>query len=143
MDLETDQRVASNAVRAALDLLQRRRHHEETRAAPSRALALARSGAPTPQNVESLGGGWVAEEALAIGLYTALMFNDDEQGYRPLTLAVNHSGDSDSTGSICGNLIGAQHGSWALPLDWTAEVEGQQTIWNLSVTFTHQLSDHP
>ncbi len=30
-------------------------------------------------------------------------------------LAVNHSGDSDSTGSIAGNLLGAMHGLDALP----------------------------
>ncbi|MFN8027118.1 MAG: ADP-ribosylglycohydrolase family protein [Acidimicrobiia bacterium] len=54
--------------------------------------------------IEALGAGWVAEEALAIGVYCALVATDLRAG---LLLAVNHSGDSDSTGSIAGNLLGA------------------------------------
>jgi ADP-ribosylglycohydrolase len=40
-----------------------------------------------------------------------------------LLLAVNHSGDSDSTGSLCGNLLGTVHGANALPPPWYAELE--------------------
>ena len=32
-----------------------------------------------------------------------------------LLLAVNHTGDSDSTGAICGNILGAMHGDAAIP----------------------------
>lgn len=95
----------TDAVRTTIEILRHRPHHEETTNALTHALDLARSGTPTPQKVESVGGGWIAEQALAIGL--------------------------------------AQHGSWALPLDWTGEVEGQETIWNRSVAFAHELSDHP
>ena len=42
---------------------------------------------------------------------------------RRLLLAVNHSGDSDSTGAICGNLVGAMCGAEALPARWRADVE--------------------
>ena len=37
-----------------------------------KAIALAEKGSPGPSKVESLGGGWIAEEALAIGLYSLL-----------------------------------------------------------------------
>jgi ADP-ribosylglycohydrolase len=40
----------------------------------------------------------VGEEALAIAVYAALAGRDDVP--RALRVAVNHSGDSDSTGSI-------------------------------------------
>ncbi|WP_079172896.1 ADP-ribosylglycohydrolase family protein [Streptomyces monashensis] len=113
------------AVLRTLRLLERHRGHTETTAALRAALALADEGAPTPEKTESLGAGWVAEEALAIGVYCALAEPDVE---RALLLAVNHSGDSDSTGSICGNLLGALHGDTGLPHDWVARVEGRYRI---------------
>lgn len=54
---------------------------------------------PTPQRIDELGGGWVAEESLAIGLWCALMASSLEEG---VITAVNHGGDSDSTGLIAG-----------------------------------------
>lgn len=51
-------------------------------------------GSPTAEKVESLGAGWVAEEALAIGVYCALATPRVEDA---LLLSVNQSGDSDST----------------------------------------------
>ncbi|MFF2503272.1 ADP-ribosylglycohydrolase family protein [Streptomyces sp. NPDC058067] len=39
-------------------------------------------------------------------------------------LSVNHSGDSDSTGSVCGNILGALHGDVRLPHHWPARIEG-------------------
>jgi hypothetical protein len=45
--------------------------------------------------------------------------------------AVNHSGDSDSTGSMCGNLLGAALGIEVVPADWVdrlAEVSIVKTV---------------
>lgn len=66
-------------------------------------------------------GGWVAEEAWAMGLFAALRHPNDLKA--ALRFAVNHAGDSDSTGSIAGNLIGARHGKQILPADWVARLE--------------------
>ncbi|MEG1755724.1 MAG: ADP-ribosylglycohydrolase family protein [Clostridia bacterium] len=63
--------------------------------------------------IAKLGEGWVAEEALAISLYCALKYrNDFEQA---LIAAINHSGDSDSTGSITGNILGTYLGYNSIP----------------------------
>ena len=76
---------------------------------------------PSPESVESLGGGWVGHEALAISLYCALAAgNDFTKGVR---LAVNHTGDSDSTGSITGNILGALLGVQAIPGNWLDKLE--------------------
>ncbi|PPK67973.1 ADP-ribosylglycohydrolase family protein [Actinokineospora auranticolor] len=92
----------------------------ETVAALDQAVALAERGRPTPEQLERLGGGWVGEEALAIGVCAALVATDLPDGLR---LAVNHSGDSDSTGAICGNLLGAVHGLGAIPQPWLDGLE--------------------
>ncbi|MFI6460766.1 ADP-ribosylglycohydrolase family protein [Streptomyces sp. NPDC050538] len=113
------------SVLRALRLLERHPGHEETSAALREALDLAADGEPTAEKVESLGAGLVAEQALAIGVYSALAANDVRAA---LLLAVNHSGDSDSTGSICGNLLGARYGDHGLPHDWVQQVEGRATI---------------
>lgn len=76
---------------------------------------------PSPETVELLGSGWVGEEALSIGLYCALAAGDDF--VRGVRSAVNHSGDSDSTGSITGNILGALLGEQAIPRDWLVKLE--------------------
>ncbi|MET9241807.1 ADP-ribosylglycohydrolase family protein [Nonomuraea sp. NPDC003709] len=118
------------AVHRALDLLAAYPAHDETSAALRAAVALAADGgAHSPERVESLGGAWVAEEALAIGVYCALVEPSVE---RALLLSVNHSGDSDSTGSVCGNLLGALHGTGVLPAAWLRPLEGRETIERLA-----------
>ena len=62
--------------------------------------------------IHALGEGWVAEEALAIALFCAVRYQDDFAA--ALHAAVNHKGDSDSTGAICGNLLGAWLGKKAI-----------------------------
>jgi ADP-ribosylglycohydrolase len=58
--------------------------------------------------IASLGeGGWCGEEALAIGLYSALT---DGSFTQVLSIAANHDGDSDSTASIAAQLYGASEG---------------------------------
>ena len=69
----------------------------------------------------SLGEGWIAEEALAVAIYSVLSYPADFR--QALLLSVNHSGDSDSTGSIAGNLLGALLGTQAIPPEWIEKME--------------------
>lgn len=118
----------ADGVADALGLLGARPGHEETTAALTAARDAAVSGTPTPEITERIGGGWIAEEALAIGVYAALAYPEPGQVRDALLLAVNHSGDSDSTGSICGNLVGTRHGRESLPADWLGVLEGRPAI---------------
>ena len=43
-------------------------------------------------------------------------------------LAVNLTGDSDSTGAIAGNLLGALHGVDAIPQRWLEALELREAI---------------
>ena len=119
-----------DAVGAARERLARERGHEEVSAALDRAVMLASVGSPSAERVESLGGGWVAEEALAIAAYCALVYADDFEG--GVRLAVNHGGDSDSTGAITGNLLGAALGRGAIPQRWLDALELRDVIERLA-----------
>ena len=76
--------------------------------------------------IKELGEGWVAEETLAIGVYCALRHKDNFD--RALIAAVNHDGDSDSTGSITGNILGAYLGFSAIPEKYTSNLELRDII---------------
>lgn len=75
---------------------------------------------PTPERIDELGGGGTAEEALSIGIWCALAASSFEDG---VISAVNHSGDSDSTGLIAGHLLGIQYGTAAIPPRWLERLE--------------------
>jgi ADP-ribosylglycohydrolase/protein-tyrosine phosphatase len=126
-------------LRAAMEtadaLLAGERGREEVETVVARARALAAKGTPSRAAIEELGGGWVGEEALAISLLCALTVRDGaatsfaEALYR----AVAHAGDSDSTGSLTGNLLGAMYGPNALPKAWVDDIEMRPVIERLAV----------
>lgn len=70
---------------------------------------------------DRIGEGWVAEETLAIALFSTLRHVDDFTGC--LISAVNHGGDSDSTGAVAGNIIGAILGDDAIPGKFKKEIQ--------------------
>jgi ADP-ribosylglycohydrolase len=118
------------ALDAAEEALARRPRHEETLAPLRAARALAASGTePGPEAVATLGAGWVAEEALAIGAYGALVARDYAHG---VLVAVNHSGDCDSTAAIAGSMLGTTLGADAIPTRWLAELELRDEIERLA-----------
>ena len=86
-----------------------------------RAMELAAGDIPDVDAIHSLGGGWVGDEALAIAIFSCLRHPDDLTA--ALISAVNHSGDSDSTGAIAGNILGARLGLDAIPKDWIRQLE--------------------
>jgi ADP-ribosylglycohydrolase/protein-tyrosine phosphatase len=76
-----------------------------------------------------LGQGWVAEEALAVAVWCALAAHGPEDA---IILAANHDGDSDSTASIAGQIVGALHGPSVLPTRWLERLELRDEIERLS-----------
>ncbi|RKT85050.1 ADP-ribosylglycohydrolase [Saccharopolyspora antimicrobica] len=129
------------AVRIARELLLRWRGHEEQLAILDRAVELAQQGPVSPEVIkDTLGQGWVGEEALAIGLYAALATDNLRDA---LLLAVNHSGDSDSTGIVCGNIAGALHGARAVPPEWLGSLELREVIETLAGDALAEFSPGP
>jgi ADP-ribosylglycohydrolase len=122
----------SRAVDATMSLVTTRDPNGETTHALRGAWSAAHHAPGSTARLESLGGGWVAEEALAIAVYSALSYPRPEQMLDALALAVTHSGDSDSTGAICGNILGAAHGLPAVPAELVFEVEGRSVLLTLA-----------
>ncbi len=118
-----------DAVRTARVELEKYRGHEEQSVALDQALALAGEGTPTPERLETLGQGNIGETALSMSVYVALSTTDPDTA---LLASVNHSGDSDSTGSVCGNLVGAMYGEEEINTDWLSKLELSGVIGQLA-----------
>ena len=102
----------------------------ETYRALDHARVLDAGTVPPLEAVKRLGEGWIAEEALAIAVYCALCHGENAEN--ALLLSVNHDGDSDSTGSICGNIVGAYLGVASLPKKWMKKLELSDLIVDVS-----------
>jgi ADP-ribosylglycohydrolase len=118
------------AMRVADDLLMAQQDGAEVAGAVEAARRASAGEVAFPMVVERLGGGWVAEEALAIALLCALRAEGRAPDAVATTLwrAAAHGGDSDSTGSLTGNLLGAMHGVEALPPLWLDDLELREVI---------------
>ncbi|MBF6436639.1 ADP-ribosylglycohydrolase family protein [Nocardia cyriacigeorgica] len=141
-----------NDLPSAVDLarteLGRHNHHREVSTALAAAVRSAASGPPSPEQIESLGAGWTAPEALAMAVYAALTAESvggtpQQIVERGLRAAVNHSGDSDATGAMCGNLLGARYGYQAIPEDWAGACEIAGPVWALAQDFTMEFGPRP
>ena len=73
-----------------------------------------------------LGGGWVAEETLAIAVFSVMRHIDDFNAC--MICAVYHGGDSDSTGAVAGNIIGAILGYNAIPDKYTKSIQMKELL---------------
>jgi ADP-ribosylglycohydrolase len=114
------------AVEKAILKLKTQAQHEECTRILIKAIDLVKSELPDIEAISQLGEGWVGEEALAISVYCALKYQDDFK--TAIVAAVNHSGDSDSTGAITGNILGAYLGLSHIPEDWLNNVEMNDII---------------
>ncbi len=95
-----------------------------------KAIMLANNTRPDLENIESIGGGWTGDEALAIALYCTLRHFDNFED--ALIAAVNHAGDSDSTGAITGNILGAAMGYDAIPEKFKDDLELHDVILHMA-----------
>ena len=87
---------------------------------------LAASNTEDLDAIHELGEGWVAEETLAIAVFCALRHEHDFG--RAVIAAVNHKGDSDSTGAVTGNILGAYLGYDAIPERFRRNLELHDVI---------------
>lgn len=86
-----------------------------------KALDLAVSDETDTAAIRQLGEGWIAEETLAIAVFSVMRYIDDFE--KCIVCAVNHDGDSDSTGAVAGNIIGAILGYSVIPKKYLVGLE--------------------
>ena len=111
------------------------RHIQELIDIMNLAVNLAGNNCDDLTNIHLLGEGWVAEETLAIALYCSLRYIDDFS--KAITVAVNHNGDSDSTGAVTGNIMGALYGYEAIENKWKQDLELTDVILEMATDLCH------
>ena len=99
------------------------------------AVELSENDDPDLDNIHRLGEGWVAEETLGIAIYCALKYKDDFSS--GIIAAVNHRGDSDSTGAVTGNILGALLGYEAIEDKWKKHLELSDVILEIADDLCH------
>ena len=91
-----------------------------------KAVELSKTDISDLEAIHQLGEGWVGEEALAIAVYCALKHEKDFDA--AMIAAVNHNGDSDSTGAVAGNILGAYLGIDGIPEKYRKDLELKEVI---------------
>ena len=119
-DISVDEAVQS-ALLATADLFKSAEELPYFLQLMNKAVELSGKNISDLEAIHLLGQGWVAEEALAIAVYCALKYPDDID--RALIASVNHKGDSDSTGAIAGNIVGAHVGLSGIPDKYKKNLE--------------------
>jgi ADP-ribosylglycohydrolase len=114
------------AAEGAVAELMKHDGHEECVHCMKQAIDLSRTEQPAREAIRQIGEGWVGEEALGIGVFCALRHPDDFAS--AVVAAANHDGDSDSTGAITGNILGAYLGLGRIPPAWVEVVELREVL---------------
>lgn len=91
-----------------------------------KAESLAAIEGDDEEKIRAIGQGWTGDEALAIAIYCSLRYPDDFS--KAIIASVNHSGDSDSTGAITGNILGAWLGYDAIEEKWKRNLEMKKVL---------------
>jgi ADP-ribosylglycohydrolase len=119
-----DSIALEDIVDEALDMHGQKDYPEETTYMKNlvrKAVQLSTNAVDDVDAIGSLGEGWTGDEAYAIAIYCVLRYRHDFE--KAVITAVNHSGDSDSTGAITGNIMGALLGRKAIPAYYTEKLE--------------------
>ena len=134
-DIEATQKSMKRYIMEGIDMIRKHYkayHNDVERMAElaERAIFLLDNGKTDLENIGHLGEGWTGEEALAIALYCALKHFDSFED--AMIAAVNHGGDSDSTGAVTGNILGAAIGYEAIPQYYKDDLEMHDLILHMA-----------
>lgn len=127
--------IVIEAKKTAEKLFEGDKHLKELTDIIDRTIVLSENDFDDLENIRALGEGWVAEETLAIAIYCSLRYETDFSG--GIIAAVNHSGDSDSTGAVTGNILGALIGYDAIEDKWKKDLECADVIIEMADDVCH------
>lgn len=123
------------AVDNSVEILKTYEGNEDTTKLIAKAKELAKSDVDPEDAIKEIGEGWVGDEAIAIAVYCALKSPNNFE--KSVLMAVNHNGDSDSTGAITGNIMGAYLGTENIPAKWKNSVELSTELIQLAEDLYH------
>lgn len=130
---DTIAEAVDDAMARMPELFPQAQHMDEFLTIMRRAIDLADEARPGDGDLDAihqLGEGRVAEETLAIAVYCALRYPDDFES--AVVAAVNHNGDSDSTGGVAGAIVGANVGLSGIPRKYLDDLELKQVTLTLA-----------
>lgn len=118
------------------------KHIEELKRIIDLAIELSENDQDDLDNIHKIGQGWVAEETLGIAIYCALKYQNDFSA--GIIAAVNHEGDSDSTGAVTGNILGVLLGYSSIEDKWKEKLELHDVIIEMADDLCHdcQMSEY-
>ena len=126
----TLKQIVVEAMQKMMELFESDEHLNEFADIIDLAISLSENEESDQDNIRKIGEGWVAEETLAIAIYCALRHQDSFSD--GIIAAVNHAGDSDSTGAIAGNILGALLGYDRMEEKWKKNLELSDVIMELA-----------
>lgn len=117
------------------DLFKEDKYIKELDEIIDKAIELSENDDCDLENIHRLGNGWFAEETLAIAIYCSLRYQNDFS--KGIIAAVNHNGDSNSTGAVTGNILGAYLGFAAIEEKWKKNLELYDLIDEMALDICH------
>jgi len=134
--------IVQEAKETVCEMFEHTKHIEQLAAIIDLAVELSGNDEADAVNIRHIGQGWVAEEALAIAIYCSLRYEDNFSA--GIIAAVNHDGDSDSTGAITGNILGAMVGYSGIEQKWKENLELADVILEVADDLCHgcQMSEY-
>lgn len=118
---QTLKEIVLEARDTAAEIFAGDKHLKELTDVINLAVGLSENQENDLDNIRRIGEGWVAEETLGIAVYCSLKYQNNFSA--AITAAVNHKGDSDSTGAVTGNIVGALLGYHAIEEKWKSNLE--------------------
>lgn len=119
-------KIWTDAMRITSELFGRYEVTMELLALLEKAIQLAQENVCDVEAIAQLGRSALAESALAIAAYCSLKHSSSFSD--AVRAAVNFDGDSDTTGSITGNIMGAWLGAKAIPEQFIERLECRELI---------------
>lgn len=120
----------TSAIETAIHFLKKRKNSREVLSAIDAAIEYSEKRELSPNSLDSLGAGWVGEEALSMALFCAVKSGRDFRS--GVLAAINCGGDSDSVGSICGNMLGIIGGKESIPKEWIKKLKYSEIVFEIS-----------
>lgn len=123
--------IVTEAIETVVAIYKSKPHIDEFESIMNKAIYLTHQDTNDLDAIREIGQGWVAEETLAIAVYCTLKYPNDF--VKAVTTSVNHDGDSDSSGAVTGNIIGAYLGRQKIPNKFIEPLELKEVIFEIAV----------